>query len=49
MSTFHKSRQPTAQAGDLVQLITEKQRHFIFTLPQGQLSNPTTGSSTMMT
>lgn len=32
MHTIHKSRQPAAQAGDLVQLITEKQRHFIFVL-----------------
>ena len=30
-----QSRKPTAQAGDLIQLITEKQRHFIFTLTPG--------------
>lgn len=36
MAAIHKSRQPTAQAGDLVQLITEKQRHFIFTLSPGE-------------
>ena len=35
MSLFHRSRQPTAQAGDLIQLITEKQRHFIFVLTPG--------------
>ena len=36
MAAIHKSRQPTAQAGDLIQLITEKQRHFIFTLTPGE-------------
>ena len=35
MGAFHRSRMPTAQAGDLVQLITDKQRHFIFVLTPG--------------
>ncbi|MBN2043729.1 MAG: tRNA (adenine-N1)-methyltransferase [Anaerolineales bacterium] len=35
MPPLDKTSKPTAQAGDLIQLITEKQRHFIFTLKPG--------------